>query len=118
MMKTKNDGPKSGVAQKTACLFREAKLNSRKFYQTALIVVMAALCAAAGNCAAGPSGAPDRQKNVSPNRRAAAEGLLAWYSFDDGSDTAVKNLAGDWNHGVIHGARPVKTGDGFALEIL
>ena len=47
---------------------------------------------------------------------AAPQGLVAHYPFDEGSGTAVRDVSGNGNHGVLHGARYVEVEKGYALE--
>ena len=44
------------------------------------------------------------------------EGLVAHYSFDEGSGPIVRDATGQSGDGKIHGAKFVKMQDGFALE--
>ena len=41
---------------------------------------------------------------------------MAHYPFDEGSGTAVRDVSGNGNHGVLHGARYVAVEKGYALE--
>ncbi|MBI3922860.1 MAG: hypothetical protein HY318_15675 [Armatimonadetes bacterium] len=45
----------------------------------------------------------------------AQNGLVADYTFSEGSGTALNDVSGNGNDGVIHGARWVKAGSGHAL---
>ena len=47
---------------------------------------------------------------------AAEKGLVAHWSFDEGSGTALHDRSGNGNDGTIKGAKWVKNGDGYALE--
>ena len=47
---------------------------------------------------------------------AAPQGLVAHYPFDEGSGTTVRDVSGNGNHGVLHGARYVAVEKGYALE--
>lgn len=48
--------------------------------------------------------------------KAADEGLVAYYSFDEGEGNALHDLSGKGNDGVIHGAKWVEGMYGKALE--
>ena len=52
--------------------------------------------------------------SVSP--AAEKDGLVARYTFDEGSGERLRDVSGHGNHGVIHGAKYVKRGKGYALE--
>ncbi|MBM4082174.1 MAG: LamG domain-containing protein, partial [Planctomycetes bacterium] len=47
----------------------------------------------------------------------AGEGLIAHYTFDEGFGTALRDLSGAKNDAVIHGAKFVRNGEGFALQL-
>lgn len=48
--------------------------------------------------------------------RAAEPGLVAHYTFDEGSGSVARDVSGNGNHGTIHGARYVKRGQNYCLE--
>ena len=45
------------------------------------------------------------------------DGLVAHYSFDEGSGTVARDLSGNGNNGEIHGANYIRCGPGFALTL-
>jgi hypothetical protein len=47
---------------------------------------------------------------------AGEEGLLAYYTFDEGPAATVVDHSGNGNTGQVHGAQFVPNGDGFALR--
>ena len=46
----------------------------------------------------------------------AEQGLVAHYSFDEGTGTVLRDVSGHGNHGQIQGARYVRQGRGYCLE--
>ena len=51
-------------------------------------------------------------------RATEKQGLVAYYAFDQGKGTLVKDMSGNGNNGKIHGgARYVRSGKGYALRL-
>ena len=46
----------------------------------------------------------------------AEQGLVAHYSFDEGTGSVLRDVSGNGNDGSIHGARYVRRGRGYCLE--
>lgn len=46
----------------------------------------------------------------------AEEGLVLYYSFDEGAGSTVRDRSGNGNDGRIQGAEYIRSGDGFALR--
>ena len=47
---------------------------------------------------------------------AAEEGLVAYWNFDDGQGTAVRDQSGNGNDGMVHDAKWLKNKTGYCLE--
>jgi len=47
----------------------------------------------------------------------AERGLVAHYTFDEGSGSIAHDISGNGNDGMIHGARYIRQGDGCCLEL-